>query len=442
MKNNDSANHILVVDDSEATREVLSRNLVAEGYVVFTAPGVAEALKTLENTKIDLVITDVKMPKISGLDLVRHVRENLKDTEVTVITGYPNVDGAVTAMKNGATDYLTKPFTDEELLEAVHRAIGRLEMRRAEVSQPQRPVARHGLLGESTEIKKVFKQIERASRTRAIVLITGESGTGKELVARAIHYQSDRAAAPFVPVNCGAIPHDLLESELFGHVKGSFTGATESRSGFFLTAEGGTVFLDEIGETSHAMQVKLLRVLQDKQVRMVGASKQVTVDVRIIVATNKDLALMVHDGAFREDLYFRINVIPIHVPPLRDRNSDIALLTNHFTSRFAKELGCPAPHFSDRVMQIFESYSWPGNVRELENIVQRLVVMTDSKIVDAPDLPSLMRFSAAGSGADLTRTLAVAQAEYIRDVLLSVGGNRTRAARILGIDRKTLRAKL
>jgi transcriptional regulator with PAS, ATPase and Fis domain len=190
------------------------------------------------------------------------------------------------------------------------------------------------------------------------------------------------------------------------------------------------------------MQVKLLRVLQDKQVRMVGASRQTTVDVRIIVATNKDLALMVREGAFRDDLYFRINVIPIHVPPLRDRNSDIALLTNHFASRFARELGCPVPRFSDRVMQIFESYSWPGNVRELENIVQRLVVMTDSDIVDAPDLPSLMRFSVAGTGVDLTRTLAVAQAEYIRDVLLSVGGNKTRAAQILGIDRKTLRTKL
>jgi two-component system response regulator HydG len=442
MKNKGRANHILVVDDSEATREVLSRNLEAEGYVVSTAPGVAEALKVLEHTQIDLVITDVKMPKISGLDLVRHVRENLRDTEVTVITGYPNVDGAVTAMKTGATDYLTKPFTDEELIAAVHRAIGRLEMRRAEVSEPQRPVARHGLLGESTAIKDVFKQIERASRTRATVLITGESGTGKELVARAIHYQSERAAAPFVPVNCGAIPHDLLESELFGHVKGSFTGATESRSGFFLTAEGGTVFLDEIGETSHAMQVKLLRVLQDKQVRMVGASRQTTVDVRIIVATNKDLALMVREGAFRDDLFFRINVIPIHVPPLRDRNSDIALLTNHFASRFATELGCPVPRFSDRVMQIFESYSWPGNVRELENIVQRLVVMTDSDTVDAPDLPSLMRFSAAGTGVDLTRTLATAQAQYIRDVLVSVGGNKSRAAQILGIDRKTLRTKL
>lgn len=442
MKNSGLAKHILVVDDSEATLEVLSRNLEAEGYAVFTAPGVAEALRILEDTPVDLVVTDVKMPKVSGLDLVRHVRENLKDTEVVVITGHPNVDGAVTAMKYGAADYLTKPFTAEELLAVVRRAIDRLEMRRAEDRGPQQPIARHGLLGESAAIKNIFKQIDRASRTRAIVLITGESGTGKELVARAIHYQSDRAAAPFVPVNCGAIPHDLLESELFGHVKGAFTGATESRSGFFLTAEGGTVFLDEIAETSHAMQVKLLRVLQDKEVRMVGASRQTKVDVRIIVATNKDLVLLIREGAFRDDLYFRINVIPIHLPPLRDRNSDVALLTNHFASKFATELGRSVPEFTDRVMQIFQNYSWPGNVRELENIVQRLLVMTDANIVDAPDLPSLMRFSATGAGAELTRTLAEAEAGYIREVLLSVGGNKTKASQILGIDRKTLRAKL
>ena len=442
MKNKSQAKNILVVDDSEATREVLSRNLEAEGYVVFTAPGVSEALRELEHAKMDLVITDVKMPKISGLDLVRHVRENLKDTEVTVITGHPNVDGAVTAMKDGATDYLTKPFTNEELLSAVHRAIDRLAMRRPNAEASPQPITHHGLLGESTAIKNLFKQIDRASRTRAIALITGESGTGKELVARAIHYQSDRAAAPFVPVNCGAIPHDLLESELFGHVKGSFTGATESRSGFFLTAEGGTVFLDEIGETSQAMQVKLLRVLQDKEVRMVGASRQTKVDIRIIVATNKDLTLMVREGAFRDDLYFRINVIPIHIPPLRDRNSDVVLLTKHFASKFATELGCPVPEFTDRVLQIFQNYSWPGNVRELENIVQRLVVMSDESIVDAPDLPSLMRFSAPNASTDLTRTLAEAEAGYIHDVLLSVGGNKTQAAQILGIDRKTLRAKL
>jgi DNA-binding NtrC family response regulator len=261
MAKNDKGRPVLVVDDSEATREVLRRNLEAEGYAILTAPGVAEALALLENTPVDLVVTDIKMPRVSGHDLVRHVRENLKDTEVMVITGHPDVNGAVAAMKDGATDYLTKPFTDEELISAVRRAVDKLDLRRVDQKTGARIIGRHGLLGASQVMEKIFRQIERASRTAATVLVSGESGTGKELVARAIHYESGRASAPFVPVNCGAIPHELLESELFGHVKGSFTGATESRAGFFLTADGGTIFLDEVGGASPAMQVKLLRVL-------------------------------------------------------------------------------------------------------------------------------------------------------------------------------------
>ena len=433
---------VLVVDDSEATLEVLRRNLETEGYVVHTASSVAEALHVLVTTEVDLVITDVKMPRTSGLDLVRHVRENLRDTEVTVITGHPEVNGAVTAMKNGATDYLTKPFTDEELLSAVRRAIDRVEMRRVSGKGGRHAVARHGLLGESDAMETIFAQIERASSTRATVLVSGESGTGKELVARAIHYEGMRASAPFVPVNCGAIPHDLLESELFGHLKGAFTGATEARAGLFLAADGGTVFLDEVGETSQAMQVKLLRVLQDSEVRMVGSSRPRKIDVRIIAATNKDLAQLVRKGSFREDLYFRINVLPIHLPPLRERSSDIIPLTRHFASKRAEELGRPVPEFSDRVLDIFRGYDWPGNLRELDNVVQRLVVMTDTETIDAPDLPALMRFSAAGAGDDPHRTLAEVEASHIRSVLESVGGNKTRAAQILGIDRKTLREKL
>ncbi len=433
---------ILVVDDSEETLEVIRRNLEAEGYHVLTAPGVTDALRILGATPVDLVVTDVKMPRISGLDLVRHVRENLKDTEVIVVTGYPDVNGAVTAMKNGAKDYLTKPFTDEELSAATRRALDRLEMRCAGES-PVRPApAPYGLLGESAAMVRVFAQIERAARTRAIVLISGESGTGKELVARAIHYQSDRASASFVPVNCGAIPQDLIESELFGHVKGAFTGAVESRAGFFLTADGGTIFLDEIGETSQAMQVKLLRVLQEQEVRMVGSSRSRKVNVRIIAATNKDLAQLVRKNAFREDLYFRINVIPIHIPPLRERGSDVLLLIRHFAAKFAEELDRPVPTFTDRVLDIFQNYSWPGNARELENVVQRLVVMAEGEVIDAPDLPALMRFSVVDTGADLHRTLAEEEASHIRNVLESVGGNKSQAAQILGIDRKTLRAKL
>jgi transcriptional regulator with PAS, ATPase and Fis domain len=288
---------------------------------------------------------------------------------------------------------------------------------------------------------RIGEFIAKAALTSATVLISGESGTGKELVARAIHYKSKRASAPFVPVNCGAIPEQLLESELFGHVKGAFTGATETRAGFFQTADGGTIFLDEISETSLSMQVKLLRVLQDKEVCMIGSTRTRKVDVRILASTNKDLSSLVKKGLFREDLFYRINVITVDLPPLREREDDIFLLIRHFARKFSEELGRPAPLFSDGALQVLRKYHWPGNVRELENIVQRLIVMTDRDVVDVPDLPSLMRFSARQSVIP-NRTLAEVEAEYIRNVLLSVNDNKTRAAKILGIDRKTLREKL
>jgi transcriptional regulator with PAS, ATPase and Fis domain len=288
---------------------------------------------------------------------------------------------------------------------------------------------------------KVFDAISKAASTSATVLISGESGTGKELVARAIHYSSSRVSAPFVPVNCGGIPEGLLESELFGHVKGSFTGATDSRAGFFQTADGGTIFLDEISETSLAMQVKLLRVLQDKEVYMVGTTHPSKVDVRILAATNKDLLRLVEKEIFREDLFFRLNVISIAIPPLRERGDDIVLLINHFTAKFGKELAKPIPRFTEKVLRAFKTYDWPGNVRELENVIQRLLIMTDSDTIDVPDLPSLMRFSAQRV-AGLNRSLAEVEAEYIRNVLASVNGNKTKAAQILGIDRKTLREKI
>jgi DNA-binding NtrC family response regulator len=287
----------------------------------------------------------------------------------------------------------------------------------------------------------VFTAIAKAASTSATVLITGESGTGKELVARAIHYNSPRSSAPFVPVNCGAIPEELLESELFGHIKGAFTGATETRAGFFQTADRGTIFLDEISETSFSMQVKLLRVLQDKEVIMVGSTRPRKVDVRILASTNKDLTTLVKKGLFREDLFFRINVITIDLPPLRDRGEDLLLLIQHFTKQFTKELGKPIPQFSDQALQVLKNYHWPGNVRELENVIQRLVLMTDGGLIEIPDLPSLMRFSALRE-TGFHRPLAEVEAEYIRNVLASVGGNKTKAAEILGIDRKTLRERL
>jgi len=433
---------ILVVDDSLDTLEVLQRNLQSLGYQVFTAPGTGDAIRILESMPLDLVITDLKMPKVSGLELVRHIRENFKDIEVMMITGYPTIGGAIDAVKTGAQEYLAKPFTDEELFGAVGRALSKLRARRMVEAPPYRtPRAPHGLLGESPAMQKVFNGIAKVAPTPATVLITGESGTGKELAARAIHYSSPRASAPFIPVSCAAIPEGLLESELFGHVKGAFTGAAETRAGFFQTADGGTLFLDEISSIPLTTQVKLLRVLQDREVCMIGSARPRTVDVRILAATNKDLLQLVEKEVFREDLYFRLNVLTIDLPPLRDRNDDVLLLVRHFAAMFAKEAGKPVPHFSGQALEVLRNHHWPGNVRELENVVHRLVVMSDCERIDVPDLPSLMRFSALRQ-TRFDRTLAEVEAEYIRNVVASVGGNRTRAAEILGIDRKTLREKL
>jgi len=442
MNTNRGKETILVVDDTPATLEVLQRNLTAEGYITYTAPGVEEALKLLEGTPVDLVITDLKMPKISGIDLIRHIRENYRNTEVMMITGYATVESAVEAVKSGAEEYLSKPFTNDEIFAAVRRVLEKLKQRREASTKPaQEHAGTHGLIGESKAIQKVFMAIQKASSTSATVLITGESGSGKELVARAIHYNSERRSAPFVPVNCGGIPEGLIESELFGYVKGAFTGAYESRAGFFQTADGGAIFLDEIGETSLPMQVKLMRVLQEKEVYMVGDSRARKVDVRVIAATNKNLPGLIQSRVFREELYYRINVITIEVPPLRDRDSDIILLVEHFAKKFAGELGRAVPQFSEKALEALKHYSWPGNVRELENTIQRIIVMNDELVVEVPDLPALARFSAIRTSG-VNRTLAEVEADHIRNVLSNVGGNKTRAAEILGIDRKTLRKKM
>jgi DNA-binding NtrC family response regulator len=442
MNMNDVQERILIVDDSESTLEVLKRNLTTAGYQVFTASGVSGAIEILEQTRLDLVITDLKMPNVSGMDLVRHIRENFRDTEVMMITGYPSIEGAVEAVKTGAEEFLAKPFTDTELLSAVKRVLDKARVHRSGRAKPGQGVPAHkGLIGKSETMRKVFISISKASSASATVLITGESGTGKELAARAIHYSSMRCSAPFVPVNCGGIPEGLLESELFGHVKGAFTGATESRAGFFHAADGGTIFLDEISDMSLAMQVKLLRVLQDKEVCMVGSNRTRKVDVRILAATNKNLQDLVKKNLFREDLFYRLNVITITIPPLRERGEDVLLLTHHFLTQFSAESGKAALEFSDEALQSLLSYNWPGNVRELENVIQRLVVMNDGDVIEVPDLPSLMRFSALRK-TGFTRTLAEVESEYITNVLASVDGNKTRAAEILGIDRKTLREKL
>jgi DNA-binding NtrC family response regulator len=442
MKSTNQSEHILLVDDSPETLEMLERNLRSEGYNLLTATSVAEAINILDDIHIDLVITDYKMPKVSGMDLIRYVRENLRSTEVMMITGYATVEGAVDAIKAGAEEYLTKPFTDDELFSAVSRALDKLKLRLANQDRlPETIGSQYGILGESEAVMQVFKTISKAASTPATVLITGQSGTGKELVARAIHYSSKRGSAPFLPVNCGGIPETLLESELFGYVKGSFTGAIESRAGFFQTADGGTIFLDEVSETSLAMQVKLLRVLQEKEICMIGSNQPKKVNVRILAATNKNLLDLVRKGSFREDLYYRLNVISIEIPSLHDRREDIILLVKHFARKYSKEAEKTEPQFSHKALHILRNYSWPGNVRELENVIQSLVVMTDSEVIDVPDLPELMRYAGIRENG-IQRTLMEVEAAHIRNVLASVGGNKTKAAQILGIDRKTLREKM
>jgi DNA-binding NtrC family response regulator len=433
---------ILVVDDSPPTVEVIVRNLMDRGFLVWSASSVTEAIRMLESATVDLVITDMKMPGIGGLELVRHVRENFQDTQVVMITGYPSIDSAVEAVKSGADEYLAKPFTDEELLSAVEKVLARQRLHR-----PDEPLldgeagSFHGILGRSEPMREVYRAIHKAASTPATVLISGESGTGKELIARAIHYSGPRSSARFVPVNCGGIPEGLLESELFGHMKGAFTGATESRAGFFQTADGGTILLDEVSETSLSMQVKLLRVLQDGEVFMVGSTRPREVNVRILAATNKDLQTLIAKGLFREDLFFRLNVISIVAPPLRERLEDIVQLSRYFIGKFASEYDLPAPHLNDRVEEALLQYPWPGNVRELENLMQRFVVMSPGEAIKMPHLPKYMRFTVAGERG-LDRTLAEVEREHIRNVLALAGGNKTQAARILGIDRKTLRQKL
>ncbi len=434
--------HILVVDDSMDTLELVKRNLESKGYRTSTSSGAVEALKILEAAPIDLVITDLKMPEVDGLSFLRHIRENYKDVQVMMITGYPSIDGAVVAVKSGAEEYLPKPFTDVELFAAVERALEKASARRTVEKQQLREISfGHELIGKSSAMKKVFFTLEKAADSSATILISGESGTGKELIARAVHYSSARSSHPFVPINCGGIPETLLESELFGYVKGAFTGAADTRAGFFQTADGGTIFLDEISETSLSMQVKLLRVLQDKEVYMVGARQPMRVDVRIVAATNKDLPQLIKRAEFREDLYYRLNVIAITIPPLRERDDDIFLLIQHFAKKYAKEFAKTIPQFSDSALLAIKSYYWPGNVRELENIIQRLVVLSESAWIDASDLPALMRYSAL-KGVGPHRTLASVESEHILSVLASVENNKTKAAEILGIDRKTLREKL
>lgn len=433
---------VLLVDDSRDMLELLRRYMNGMGLTPFTTNNVVDAIEVLEQGPVDLVITDLNMPEVSGTQLVRYIAQHFPQVPVLVITGFPDVKVAVQVMKQGAVEFLVKPVTEEELRAAVEKVLGRNTAGPAEPEADNAQGVALGIIGRSAGMREVYRIIDRTRNNNATILVSGESGTGKEVVARAIHYNSDRSTAPFLAVNCGAIPDQLLESELFGHTKGAFTGAATNRAGFFQAADGGTLFLDEIGNASAAVQAKLLRAVQDKEVTMLGGTKAQRVNVRLISASNADLHEMVRTGTFREDLFYRLNLINIHLPPLRDRKEDVPLLINHFNAKFSKDTGKKPLRIPARVMDAMEAYHWPGNVRELENFIHRLVIMKDQEI-SMEDLPGPMKMhSPERSDEGALLPLAEVEKQHILRVLDSAGGNKTKAAEILGIDRKTLREKL
>jgi len=438
---------ILVVDDERNMTEVLEIFLRNEGYSVQVADSGQEALEAMREDIFDLVITDMKMPGMSGIDLLKKIKQSNPETMVVIITAYGSTESAVQAMKSGAYDYILKPFSMEDIRLVVKNALETQKLRQ-DVSILRRQVnapSIENIVGESRAIKDLFKLISKAASSNANILITGESGTGKELVARAIHNLSDRRDKHFVTVNCAAIPEGLMESELFGYMKGAFTGATSNKQGLFEVANGGTLFLDEIGEMSLPLQAKILRVLEDCTFRRVGGVTDVTVNVRVIAATNKDLLKLIDDGQFREDLYFRLNVLSIKMPPLRDRREDIPLLIHHFLRKFSdgrKEI-------TPEAVKILQNYRWKGNVRELENVIERVVLLSDRDVIDFQDLPDEIRNYIAhdsiplpSDGIDLEKLLRDTEKAYLLKALEEAGGVKTEAARLLNLTFRSFRHKL
>lgn len=440
--------HILIVDDSHEMLEVLRRQLGDSGYTTFQASNVVDAVDILKVSTPQLLITDLQMPGINGMRLVQYASEHFPQLPVLVITGYPSVENAINAVQSGAFDYLAKPFTKSELEMAVDKLLlsGRSAAQADALtngSPARAEISFQGIIGQSEAIEKTKEMIRRINDTKVTALISGESGTGKELVARAIHYSGRFASSPFVAVNCGGIPENLLESELFGYTKGAFTGADSTRVGFFQAADGGTIFLDEIGNASSSVQQRLLRVLQEKEVTMIGSQKVQKIDVRIIAATNSDLLALSADGSFREDLYYRLNVVNIEIPALRERKDDIPLLANYFVSKYYKEFQKKKLIITDKALRILMRYNWPGNIRELENTIQRALIMAEDEI-GPEQLPEHLKMSLGKYEEETSpfESLASVERRHILKVLQSVGNNKTKAAEILGITRKTLRLKL
>ncbi|WP_413933701.1 sigma-54-dependent transcriptional regulator [Nitrospira sp. BLG_1] len=448
---------ILVVDDEQSLREVLSIMLKRAGYAVTIAMDGEDAVELLQKEIFDLVITDLRMPKVDGMEVLKAVKSASPETVVLIITAFASADSAVEAMKQGAYDYLTKPFQVDEVQLIIRNA---LEKRRLTTENMllKREMASQSsfaqLVGQSEAIQRVFEVVRKVADSKSNVLICGESGTGKELVARAIHYNSARSALPFVAVNCSAVPETLLESELFGHMKGSFTGAIANKAGLFEIANGGTIFLDEIGDTTPTIQVKLLRVIQEREFRRVGGSQDIKVDVRVVAATNKDLEKAVADGSFREDLYYRLDVIPIRLPPLRMRTGDIPLLVNHFLERFAKESGKPKPVFSSDAMHVLLEHEWRGNVRELENLIERVVAFSvDGPVTDADVRGWLHRPTAlppvqgvpldlTDEGLDLEGLINGIEKDLLLKALERSKWVKKKAARMLRLNTRSFRYRL
>lgn len=448
---------ILVVDDEQSLREVLSIMLKRAGYAVTSATDGEEAVELLQKEIFDLVITDLRMPKVDGLEVLKAVKSTSPETVVLIITAFASADSAVEAMKQGAYDYLTKPFQVDEVQLIIRNA---LEKRRLTTENMllKREMASQSsfaqLVGHSEAMQKVFEVVRKVADSKSNVLICGESGTGKELVARAIHYNSARSVLPFVAVNCSAVPETLLESELFGHMKGSFTGAIANKAGLFEIANGGTIFLDEIGDTTPTIQVKLLRVIQEREFRRVGGSQDIKVDVRVVAATNKDLEKAVADGSFREDLYYRLDVIPIRLPPLRMRTGDIPLLVNHFLERFAKDSGKPKPVLSSEAMHVLLEHEWRGNVRELENLIERVVAFSvDGSVTDAdvrgwlhrPTAPPPvqgMPLDLTDEGVDLEGLINGIEKDLLLKALERSKWVKKKAARMLRLNTRSFRYRL
>ncbi len=438
---------ILVVEDEELMRSILRQLLENEGFQVLTADRAENALDIYSQNDVALILTDIKMPGIDGIELLDRLKSVDAEAIVIIMTAYSSIDSAIAALRKGAYDYITKPFVNEDLLQTVKNAVRQRELFR-ENRALRRELGNHygfaEIIGNSARLQEIFQIVEKVADTSAGVLIQGESGTGKELIARAIHYNSRRASKPFLAVNCGALPESLLESELFGHTKGAFTGATADKKGLFRSATGGTLFLDEIGEMPVPLQVKLLRALQEHEVTPLGSSIPVKFDARIIAATNKNLEIEVTENRFREDLYYRLNIIEIMLPPLRERREDIPLLTKHFAGKIARTQNAPEKSVSPEALQTLINYQWQGNIRELENAIERAFILSGDEI-DAASLPPKVRLGAHETTMPQMSeqaTLEETERKYILDTLKSVDEDKTEAAGILGIDLSTLYRKL